>query len=351
MKFNLQQRMLPASKLGGFRMEDYWTWDGSVIKGEDGRWHMFASRWPKRYPMHPGWLFLSEVVRAVSDTITGPYVFQEVVLQPRDRLYFDGRMTHNPVIRKVGGVYLLFHIGTTYGPDLPDDPALMPKETVRGTDHWCREVWLHKRIGLAWSKSVFGPWVRRDEPLLHPRPGKWDCGTTSNPSPCVMPDGSIYMAYKSGHVTQGTALSPFRIGIARADSWDQPFKRISDEPVFDFPNKATIVEDPFLWHADGRFHLIMKDLSGDVTGDKGSGLYLHSRDAINWELGDPPGAYSRQLRWDDGDAQTVGQFERPQLLFDEKGRMTHLLGATALSEGDLQGVTDSWVTIVPLKPE
>jgi|GEM_PF-6896435 len=31
--------------------------------------------------------------------------------------------------------------------------------------------------------------------------------------------------------------------------------------------------------------------------------------------------------------------------------MTHLLGATALSEGDLQGVTDSWVAIIPMERE
>jgi hypothetical protein len=224
--FNLQERLLPAPKGGGFRMDDYWTWDGSVIQGEDGRWHMFASRWPKRYPMHPGWLFLSEVVRAVSDRIEGPYEFQEVVLPPRDKFFFDGRMTHNPSIRKVGDTYLLFHIGTTYGADLPEDPALMPKETVHGTDLWCREIWLRKRIGLATSKSVFGPWKRCDEPILQPRQGKWDCGITSNPSPWIMPDGSIYMAYKSGHVTRGTALSPFRIGIARAEAWDRPFERV-----------------------------------------------------------------------------------------------------------------------------
>lgn len=349
MNFNLQERLLPAPKGGGFRMNDYWTWDGSVIQGEDGRWHMFASRWPKRYPMHPGWLFLSEVVRAVSDRIEGPYEFKEVVLPARDKFFFDGRMTHNPSIRKVGDTYLLFYIGTTYGADLPEDPALMPKETVHETDLWCREIWLRKRIGLATSKSVFGPWKRSDEPILLPRQGKWDCGITSNPSPWVLPDGSITMAFKSGYVTRGTALSPFRIGIARAKAWDQPFERVSERPVCEFKNPATIVEDPFLWHADGHFHLIMKDLSGDVTGDKGSGLYLHSEDAIDWELGDPPLAYTRELRWDDGGAQTVGQFERPQILFDEAGRMTHLLGATALSEGDLQGVTDSWVTIVPMR--
>ena len=41
---------------GGFRMEGYWVWCGSVIKGDDGRYHMFASRWPKDITFHPGWM-------------------------------------------------------------------------------------------------------------------------------------------------------------------------------------------------------------------------------------------------------------------------------------------------------
>ncbi len=87
---DLKKRMLPAPVGGGFRMEGYWVWCGSVIKGEDNRYHMFASRWPKSQPMHPGWLSLSEIVRASSDTPEGPYQFEEVVLPARGAEYWDG---------------------------------------------------------------------------------------------------------------------------------------------------------------------------------------------------------------------------------------------------------------------
>jgi len=348
--FDLQSRVLPVSKTAGFRMEDYWVWDGSVIKGEDGRWHLFASRWPKEAKMHPGWLFLSEIIRASSDNLEGPYTFEEVVLEKRDPCYFDGSMTHNPSIRKVGDTYLLFYIGVSYGVHLPKDLSKLPIENVNGTSPWLREVWLRKRTGLATSKSVFGPWTRRDTPILMPRPNQWDRGTTSNPSPFVMPDGSIYLAYKSSCVLDGVSLVPFNIGIARADAYDQPFERVTHDPIVPLPHPDSFVEDPFLWHDDNGFHIIMKDLNGHVVGDKGSGLYMHSPDARHWELGSPPLAYTRELKWSDGDTEEVGQFERPQLLFDESGNMTHLLGATARSEGNLQGVTDTWITIAPLKP-
>src|SRR5205814_477401 len=35
---------------GGFQMDGYWVWCSSVVKGDDGLYHMFASRWPKRLP-------------------------------------------------------------------------------------------------------------------------------------------------------------------------------------------------------------------------------------------------------------------------------------------------------------
>ena len=42
-----RDRILPTEENSGFNMSDYWVWCGAVIKGEDGKYHMFASRWPK----------------------------------------------------------------------------------------------------------------------------------------------------------------------------------------------------------------------------------------------------------------------------------------------------------------
>jgi len=104
----------PAPVGGGFAMEDYWVWCGSVIRGEDDRYHMFAARWPKALPFFDGYKTHSEVVRAVADTPVGPYEFQEVVLPVRGGEFWDGQMTHNPTIHKLGGTYLLFYIGATF---------------------------------------------------------------------------------------------------------------------------------------------------------------------------------------------------------------------------------------------
>ena len=70
----------PAPVDGGFRDDAYWIWCGSVIEGEDGLYHMFASRWSKATAFNCNWLTNSEVVRAVSETPEGPYRFAEVIL-------------------------------------------------------------------------------------------------------------------------------------------------------------------------------------------------------------------------------------------------------------------------------
>lgn len=74
-------KLAPSVKEGGFEMENYWVWGASVIKGEDGKYHMFASRWPKDKPFFNGYIFYSEVVRAMADKPEGPFTFQEVVFK------------------------------------------------------------------------------------------------------------------------------------------------------------------------------------------------------------------------------------------------------------------------------
>ncbi len=36
MEFSIKEKMLPVPIGGGFRMEGFWVWCGSVAKGEDG---------------------------------------------------------------------------------------------------------------------------------------------------------------------------------------------------------------------------------------------------------------------------------------------------------------------------
>src|SRR5215203_715286 len=78
----LKDKMKPAVKNGGFKMEGYILWCPSVIK-VGKTYHMFASRWPEQYGLG-GWTKYSEIVRATSNSLYGPYKFEEVVIQKRE---------------------------------------------------------------------------------------------------------------------------------------------------------------------------------------------------------------------------------------------------------------------------
>ena len=120
-------RIEPAPVGGGFAMEGYWVWCGSVIRGEDGKYHMFAARWPATYLFFQGYPTNSEVVRAVSATPEGPYSFEEVVLPARGAGHWDGRMTHNPTIHRWGDTYLLFYIGSTFTGPYQTRPCVLKR--------------------------------------------------------------------------------------------------------------------------------------------------------------------------------------------------------------------------------
>lgn len=345
-EMNLGKHLLPAPVGGGFSMKDYWVWCGSVVRGEDGNYHMFASRWKKTLPFHPGWAVGSEIVRAVSKTPEGPYTFAEVVLPARGAAYWDGRVTHNPAIHKCGDTYVLFYIGTTF-----------PYPDIEESDHLNHHSyqWLsarsNKRIGIATATSVFGPWERRDEPILSPRPDCFDNFLTSNPAPCIGPDGSCLLVYKTRSYREppygpGDMFSDMMLGAAFAERYDGPYRRLTDRPLFSVSDG--VLEDPFVWRTDTGYTMIAKDWKGTYTGDVGALVYAASKNGVDWKVADGV-AISRDILWDDGVTRTMGNMDRPFLLFDEKGAATHLFVATNDgTEAGFATMTKSWNACIPL---
>ena len=337
MKNTFAQKLTISPRDGGFRMQDYWVWCGSAIQGEDGRYHLFASRIHKKYLFHPGWTFHSEVVRASSPTPEGPYTFEEVVFGPRESRYFDANATHNPTIFKHGDTYLLFYIGVSFEEDLSDPQTII--DISNDPDRYAK-YWHRKRTGLATSKSVCGPWKRPDKPLLEPRLGSWDETIVSNPAPCVLADGSVKLIYKSNRLSE-SIRGPFRLGLAQASHWSGEFVRAADQPIF-----ADNVEDPYLWHEDGRYWAIMKDMSGAICGEHDAGLLAYSDNCIDWKFTEPPKAYSRTVLWDDRSSSTLRKRERPCLLL-QNGRPTHLFNAVA--RGGAVSDWEIWCMVTPLQ--
>ncbi|WP_242855898.1 hypothetical protein [Ruminiclostridium josui] len=83
-------------------MSKYCYWDGGIIKGEDGRYHMFASRWDQSAG-HNGW-FGSAAIHATSTNLYGPYTDQGLCW-PNDQAV--KAITWFPFNLKMGGMLLL----------------------------------------------------------------------------------------------------------------------------------------------------------------------------------------------------------------------------------------------------
>jgi hypothetical protein len=325
---------------GGFKMDGYWVWCGSVIKGDDGRYHLFASRWPKDISFHPGWMTSSEIVRAVADTPEGPYVFQQVVLPARGAEYWDGRSTHNPSIARHGDTFLLFYMGSTHAFD--DPPRGVP---FLLTDPRAIVGRSHKRIGLAVASRLDGPWTRFDRPVLDTKPGTFYSFLTSNPSPVVHDDGSVLLMFKARKY-EGVPHSRMMLGVARATHYLGPYDVAGNEPVFS-ASRFGEVEDPFVWKSPAGYELIAKDMTGAVVGEKHAGVHAWSTDGLAWRLASRPKAYTRTVRWDDGTTQLMGQLERPFLLIDG-GRPRVMFAAAGDGPGGFANMTQSFNVAIPL---
>ena len=295
----------PALKMDG----DY-VWCGSVIRGEDGRYHMFASRWKREHTFHPGWSTHSEVVRAVADTPAGPFEFQEVVLPARGPEYWDGCATHCPQIVKRGNQYLLFYIGTSCPLEINDETRLHAGNVTRAS----------KRIGMAVADSVYGPWKRSDTPAITTKPGTFYSYLVSNPAPVIEPDGSIFVLFKTRkYIDHSCQCSHFYIGAARAANPESPFEVITPEPLFGPDMPSGVIEDPFLWiDRDGKYHMLAKDMLGTIAGCEADGMEFVSENGLDWKFKEV--AYNRG---------TLALRERPFILFDDNKEPVALYTATA----------------------
>jgi predicted GH43/DUF377 family glycosyl hydrolase len=109
-----KDRLQPITQENIFKTEGYFNWCSSLIKGDDGKYHLFYSRWEKEYKF-TGWLTHSEVAHAVADDPAGPWKYKETVLKSRGKGHWDAITVHNPKIKKFGDKYYLYYVSTNLG--------------------------------------------------------------------------------------------------------------------------------------------------------------------------------------------------------------------------------------------
>ncbi|MCX6238027.1 MAG: glycoside hydrolase family protein [Bacteroidia bacterium] len=303
------KRLKPLSRI--LELEGYYVWGTSPIVAPDGKIHVFFSRWDAKKGMG-GWINSSEIAHAVADKPEGPYSQIETILAPRGEGFFDGTTCHNPHIQFVDGKYCLFYIGNSN----------------KKTDT--------KRIGLATSESLYGPWKRPDKPLIEAgETGKWDDHCTSNPAFLKHPNGQYWVYYKSwntdeyDHPVNPAIRGNRKYGLAISEKLEGPYIKYSGNPIIDyskFGNNRQL-EDGNVFIEKRRFYMIARDMG---RFDHEVGIILESKDGIHWS--EPKISYFGVSHYVEqppapSNLKKYGRFERPQILM-QNGKPTHLFVAS-----------------------
>jgi hypothetical protein len=282
----------PAIKEGGFKMEGYMLWCPSVIK-VGKTYHLFASRWPDQYGL-AGWINYSEIVRATSDNLYGPYTFQEVVIQKREDNW-DKARAHNPRIIKAGDKFVLYYISSA------------------------------NSTGYAWANDIAGPWNRIDAPAMN----------FSNPAPLAKKDGSIYVFGRKGIVKTYNVAQAFS-----APSFDGKYTILNQKENL-LPDSNQI-EDPTIWWANNQYNIVLSDFKGNLTGTKKNGAQYYSVDGLNYLPVSKESIYTKTVNYSDGSSYTFRRRERPFIYSNEKEEVLALFTSCLTPEDK------SWIVVNPV---
>ena len=333
--FKIEFEKVPLS--AKFENDSISIWGASLVKDDDGLYHMFYSRWKKEL----GWVWEthSEIAHAVSESPFGPFTHKDVALPIRGAEYWDGLCTHNPTVHKFNGKYYLYYMGNTGDGKIYSKPGKIKLNPIHRNN---------QRIGVAVADNPNGPWKRFDKPLVDVSPDSTalDALMTSNPSITQRPDGGFLMVYKAvSKKKPGIWGGPVVHCVATSDSPTGPFKKY-DKPVFQAEGNDFPAEAPFIWYQDGKYRAIVKDMHGAFT-DAGRALVMFdSEDGYDWELAKNPLVSTLKIEWENGETQKVDHLERPQL-FLEDGKPVALLCASDTQ--DENGVLHSFNVQIPIK--
>jgi len=316
---DLGAMLQPVPTNAVFRSAEFNIWCGSMVKGDDGQYHLFYSRWPRKLG-HAAWVTHSEVAHAVAASPFGPYQHADVTLPPRGKEFWDGLCTHNPTVIRANGKYYLYYMGNT------GDGVAMK------TLNWTHRN--NQRIGVAVADKPEGPWQRFDQPVIDASSdtNAPDALMVANPSVCQRPDGGFLMVYK-GVAKQGKAPfgGPVVHLVATADAATGPFKKFP-QPIFTRPGEHFAAEDPFIWRGADRYWAVVKDNHGIFTGKGYSLALFESADGCDWKLAAHPLVTTPEVTWADGRKQKLNALERPQVYL-ENGVPVALFCAAAETAG------------------
>ena len=292
----------------------YLYWDGQIIAGTDGTFHMFMSTWADSLGFNPGWES-SDSYHATSPSVLGPYTRQGYV--------FTNNGSH--------------HGHNTSAAELLDGTyAVVVSEVVPFT--------------IYQSSSLDGPWTACPNPtgeLIQPNGIKTNstvachdggpCNDThwdSNVSLVARADGKFEIVQRHGFIAiANTICGPY---LMQKPTWTYPQANLPNVDSI-YPNRTSIPgvtnptygweEDPHIWYSGGVYHVIYSGSEDRV------GWHVYSTDGLtNWKDGGyawSPRDYQKIFCYEG--STTCNQWykmERPGVVL-ENGHPTYITWAVA----------------------
>lgn len=316
-------RFASITKDNILKTKGYHNWGASIIKGDDGKYHLFYSRWKD---VHSAWLTFSEIAHAVSDNPSGPWKYKETVLKGRGKGHWDAVTAHNPKIKYFDGKYYLYYIATNLGDmDFTDQDLLNTHGKTLRQSPIRKMLRENQRTGVAVSNSINGPWKRFDSPIIEPSGPITTL--TVNPAIDKGADGKYYLIVKGDKPNEKRFIR--NQAIAVSDTPVGPFK-MQPKPVIDYLD----TEDMSLWYDNNR-----KLFYGIFHAHKYLGL-ICSKDGINWNKAKNFEVHTKYIPMKDGSAIKPRRMERPSIFFENGVAKTLCV---AVAEGH-----DSYIVFIPI---
>lgn len=274
----------PGNGLEDRTLKDWNYWDGSILRGEDGKYRMFASRWDQAAG-HRGW-GNSHAVGAASDSLFGPY--KDIgKLWPDDQ---NGRGHNVSALRMPDGRY-----------------AVVVSETRQGRG----DVFVSGSIDGPWTlfgsiavdqsqiRSVRNPGEAQAPDGAEPRPWR-----ASNVTVILRPDGDYQIVERSGQIliSKSGILGPYK------PQGPTIYRGLKGLPQRDLGR----LEDPTVWFSGGWYHVLVNHW------EERRAYHLISRNGIDsWivqGLAYEPNA--NFIRYAGGVANHWSKLERPAVVME-----------------------------------
>ncbi len=263
-------------------------WDGGIVRGEDGRYHMYASRWSQSFSHDIGWKKESKAIHATSDNIMGPYR-NETLLWP------DWKPENEDVPTGIGHNVFGFKMhdgrygvvtseitpGTVFASNSPDGPFECLGE-IKIDYNGYSAGFGHYNFGYKHMSNV----------MILPRP-----------------DGKYMIIGRSTAplISENGILGPYKI---------------MGYPVYGkylhLPQGYN--EDPTIWYSGGLYHIVYNHWPSSVS------YHFTSKDGItDWRYRGE--AFNKKtspiFNYVDGTENKWVMIERPTAVIGEDGHVTH----------------------------